>query len=631
MTQPVQTFQEIMERKLTTILAADAVGFSTSMERDEEGTLAALKQQRSVIDAEIEDHRGEVFGSAGDSVIAEFASPVAAVRCAVRIQERLIQQVQSIPNGMRFRIGVHIGDVMVDGNNLIGDGVNVAARLEQIAPPAGICISQQVADIVRGKVDVEFSFGGPQKLKNISKELGVWVWPEAKSQSIANNTVRRFRYRVGVAAATAMVIAIAVFAAGLFDWAGLRPQAIEHEVSSQTIAILPFNNASGDADQRYLSDGVAIDLIAALSQVSDLQVVAQGASFSYSSDDGDIRDIAQQLKADVVLEGSVRQLGDNLRLTAALVDGTTGANLWAKQFDGDRQELLVFQSTVLDELVRVLSVRLSRAERARLGVRGTSDIEAYDAYLRARQLQNLYTKGTNFEAENVLQHAIRRDSSFALPYAHLSQIYSFRVENGWAEDRDETIEAAFAAAEKAIELDPELPFAHFALGRLFTRSYAHHLPNAVERAKEEFSIAVRLDENYVDGYVFLANVHIFDGEAEKALPLIASAMERNPKPPFWYALAEGMARFFLGEYEAAEASLVFARDQNNTAPHPYRYLIATYGKLGRIDDAEWEASEYEALGRIATVDAMVSSASISDPGYRALFAEGLVAAGLPDM
>ncbi|MGJ8582490.1 MAG: winged helix-turn-helix domain-containing tetratricopeptide repeat protein [Marinosulfonomonas sp.] len=460
----------------------------------------------------------------------------------------------------------------------------------------------------------------PKRGYRLEKQAITMPTTEQKKTAQPNKSLRVF----------VTLIALLAVIGSVFAWNQGQSDAIGTD-TQKTIAVLPFRNTSGDPGQRYLSDGVAVDLIAALSQVSDLRVVAQGASFAYSLDDSDVRDIADTLNADVVLEGSIRQVAEGLRLTAALVDGHTGENLWTKQYDGNRDDLLTFQSGVLDELVRVLSVRLSRAERTRLGVRGTKDIEAHDAYLRARELVNRFTQDTNLEAERILHQAIRRDPNFALLYAYLSQVYSFRVENGWAEEPDSSIEAAFSAAKKAVEIDPELPFAHFALGRLFTRSFAHDLPDAVERAKEEFSTAVKLDENYVDGYVFLANVHIFDGEAEKALPLVASAMERNPRPPFWYALAEGMARFFLGEYEAAEASLVLSRDQNSTAPHAHRFLIATYGKLGRLDDAEWAALEYEALGRIATIEAMVKSASISDPDYRKFFADGLRTAGLPEM
>lgn len=398
----------------------------------------------------------------------------------------------------------------------------------------------------------------------------------------------------------------------------------------RTIAVLPFRNDSGDADQAYLSNGIAEDLIVSLSRISDLRVVSRGTSFGFTGE-GDLREVAARLEADVILEGGVRQVGERLRLTASLVDGGTGANLWANAYEGARSEIFDFQEEVLEELVRVLSVRLSRSERARLGVRGTESVEAHDAYLFGREQANSFTKDANLAAERALQRAIRLDPDFALARAHLAQIYSFRVEYGWAADRQATVDRAFAEIDNAIDLDPKLPFARFVRGRMFTRSYAHALPDAVARAKAEYAKALELDPNYVDAYLFLANIHIFDGEAEAALPLIESAFARNPIPPFWYDQAEGMARYFLGEYEAAEAALVSARDKNPSAPHPYRMLIATQGQMGHTDDADWTAMEYEALGRNATVEAILSSASVSDPGYREKFADGLRKAGLPEM
>lgn len=422
----------------------------------------------------------------------------------------------------------------------------------------------------------------------------------------------------------AAAVAVAVLLAAGVAWWALRPGPAAE--ASRTIAVLPFRNDSGDAEQGYLANGVAEDLIVALSRISDLRVVARGTSFAFPPEGRNMREIASALEADVLLEGSVRQVGERLRLTASLVDGATGANLWANAYEGARSEIFDFQEEVLEELVRVLSVRLSRAERARLGVTGTKSVEAHDAYLIGRELENLYTRTTNLEAEAALARAVRLDPEFALAHAHLSQVYSFRVENGWTAETEATVAKAFAAAEKAVALDPDLPFAHFALGRLYTRSYASDMAVAASH----YSRAIELDPNYVDAYVFLANILIFDGHADEALPLIASALERNPVPPFWYALAEGMAQYFLGDYEAAEAALIQARDQNPTAPFPHRFLMATYGQMGRVDDAEWSAMEYEALGRIATVGDLMASASVSDPGYREIFAEGFRKAGLPE-
>ena len=393
-----------------------------------------------------------------------------------------------------------------------------------------------------------------------------------------------------------------------------------------TIAVMPFLNMSGDDAQTYFSNGLSEDLIISLSNISDLRLLSRGASFSMSQSDQGIQEIARVLRADYVLEGSVRRLGGSLRVSAALVDGETGANVWANRFEGTTSDIFDFQDEVVEALVRTLSVRLSPSERERLGVHGTENVAAHDAYLRGRELENLYTRDTNYAAEAALLEAISIDPNYALAHAHLAQVYSFRVENNWTNEADRYIEAAFVSAGRAVELDPNLPFAHFSLGRLYTRSFS---PDE-ERAAAAYETAIRLDPNYDDAYVFLANIHIFNGRAETALPLISKAFERNPLPPYWYYLAEGMSLYFLGNYEAAVASLVRARDQNPTAPYPYRFLIATYGWLGDTDEAEWMAMEYETLGRTATVEALLTSASIQDPNYRSAFAEGFRQAGLPE-
>lgn len=393
-----------------------------------------------------------------------------------------------------------------------------------------------------------------------------------------------------------------------------------------TIAVLPFQNMSGDPAQTYFSNGIAEDLITDLSGLSDVRVISRGASFSLDGSVASIQELAQVLQADVIVEGSVRRMGENLRISAALVDGESGANLWAKRYEGTSKDVFSFQEEVASALLRTLSVQLSSDERRRLGVRGTVNVEAHDAYLKGRELENFYTAETNLQAEDALRQAIRIDPNYALPHAHLAQVHSFRVENNWTQNRDADIKAAFEHAQRSVALDPELPFAHFSLGRLFTRSFSADEARAIEA----YETAIRLDPNYDDAYVFLANIYIFNGRAEEALPLIAQAQARNPLPPYWYALAEGMAQYFLENYEAAEALLVRARDQNPTAPYPYRFLIATYGQMGNTDEADWMAMEYETLGRVATIEALLSSASIQDPTYRSAFVEGFRLANLPE-
>lgn len=425
-----------------------------------------------------------------------------------------------------------------------------------------------------------------------------------------------------VAAIAAVLLALVVGSVFLFGDRGTEIVPGEEPV----VAVLPFADESGDASQSYFADGLAEDLIVSLSKIGDLRVISRSTSFTAAQDATGPQEVAGLVGADAVLEGSVRRVGDALSLSASLVEGESGAVLWAERYEGDAGDIFEFQKSVLAELTSALSLRLSRAERARLGVFGTDSVEAHDAYLRGRQLENLYTAETNLAAEKALRDAIRLDPDFALAHAHLSQVLSFRVENRWTEAAQDTIRAAFEAAETALKLDPELPFAHFVLGRLHTRSFARDLG----KAADHYEKAVALDPNYVDAYAFLANIKIFDGQAEAAVPLIDEAFRRNPFPPYWYYLARGMASYYLEDYETAEAALVTARDMNPTAPFPYRILIPTYGQIGDVDEAEWMAMEYEALGRVATIEKMLDSASIADPGYREKLADGLRKAGLPE-
>ena len=425
--------------------------------------------------------------------------------------------------------------------------------------------------------------------------------------------------RIGLAA-----VALALLIAGLAAWF-LRPAAPAGE--PQRIAVLPFTNASGDPGQDYFSNGLAEDLIVDLSGLTDVDVISRAASFALGSGAGSVPEMAALLRADVMVEGSVRRQDESLRISVALIDGETGLNLWARRFEGAPEDIFAFQDEVAEEIVRALSVKLSRAERARLGVRGTDSIEAHDAFLRGRALENVYTRETNLAAEAALEEALRITPDYALAHAHLAQVLSFRLENNWTDAREETRDAAFAHAERAVEIDPDLPYAHFSLGRLHTRSYA---PPDEAKAIAAYEEALRLDPTYDDANMFLANIHIFNGRAEEALPLIEAGFAANPLPPFWYDQAAGMAHYYLGNYEAAEAHLVAARDRNPTAPYPYRVLIATYGMLGDAGEAEWTTMEYEALGREATVEALLSSASVQDDAYREALAEGYRRAGLPE-
>ena len=397
-------------------------------------------------------------------------------------------------------------------------------------------------------------------------------------------------------------------------------------VAPQSIAVMPFVNASGDDDQAYYSDGLAEELIVSLSQISDLRVTSRSASFFVAGQTSDPRQISEELQANYLVEGSVRRVGDTLKITAALIDGRSGENLWAQSYSGAEADVFDFQEAVVRELVRVLSVRLSPQERERLGVRGTADVAAFDHYLRGLALADFLTATDNLTAEREFLEALRLDSDYAAAHAQLSLVLSMRAEFGWTKAMSETISRAAQHAEKATALEPGLPFAHFAMGRLLSRRFIGDL----DGANSAFERAIDLDPNYADAYAFAAIVQVADGRAEEGLATITEAFARNPVPPYWYFMSLGLARFHLGQYEAAEEALTEVLRRNPNFLNAMRLLMATYGHLGRVDDAQWLAFEYEALGPPARISTLMDATNVDHPPYREKIAEGLRLAGLPE-
>ncbi len=394
----------------------------------------------------------------------------------------------------------------------------------------------------------------------------------------------------------------------------------------QSIAVLPFENLSGNDEQAYYSNGLAEELVVNLSKIADLRVVSRAASFSVAQNASDPRQIAQELRVSYLVDGSVRREGQTLRITAALIDGANGENIWADSYAGAEADVFDFQEAVLSELVRVLSVRLSKQERERLGVLGTRDADAFDNYLRGKELAGFLTASHNEQAEDAFAAAIRRDPDYAAAHAQLSIVLSMRVEYGWTSDVTNTLARAVQHAEQAVALSPDLPFAHFALGRLLSRSFIADLLGA----SAEFERAIELDPNYTDAYAFYAIVQVSDGRAEEALKTIAEAFARNPVPPYWYYMPLGLANFYLGDYEAAEVALTELLQRNPNLQNALRILIATYGHMGQLDDADWLVMEYEALGGVATINGIMQVTNIEHPPYREAVIEGLRLAGLPE-
>jgi adenylate cyclase len=420
---------------------------------------------------------------------------------------------------------------------------------------------------------------------------------------------------LAAALSIAGVILLAVVISGLSDTRDPR-----------TIAVMPFDNASGEEGQAYYAIGLSEELIVKLSQIADLRVASRGASAFVGARTSDPRQIAEELKVSYLVEGTVRRTGDTLRITAALIDGESGENLWAHTYVGEEKNVFDLQDSVIEELVRVLSVRLSPQERARLGVRGTTDVTAFDHYLQGIALADFLTAADNLSAEEEFLEALRLDPDYPAAHAQLSLVLSMRSEFGWTDEQSGTFARAMQHAEKAVSLAPDLPFAHFALGRLLSRRFKGDL----EGASAAFGRAIELDPNYTDAYAFASIVQIADGRAEEGLRTINEAFARNPAPPYWYFMSLGLGHYVLGQYEAADAALTELLRRNPNFPNAMRILMATYGQTGRVEDAQWLAVEYEALGGRATISNLMNATNIRHAPYRAAIAEGLRLAGLPE-
>ena len=544
-------------RKLIAIVSADVAGYSRLMAADETGTLAALKAHRAEHwDPKIAEYRGRVVGTAGDSLLVEFASVVDAVACAVEVQQAIVAGNAELPDDrkMLFRVGVNLGEIIVDADDIYGDGVNVAARLQEIAEPGGVSLADAVYRQIEGKVDFAFADQGEHRLKNIARPVRVWRW-----QSDVPG----------------------VPATGPADTLALPEKP--------SIAVLPFDNMSGDPEQDYFSDGITEDIITDLSKISGLFIIARNSAFAYKGKVGDVQRVSRELGVRYVLEGSVRKAGGRVRITAQLVDGRTGGHLWAERYDRDLTDIFAVQDEVTDEIVSTLSLKLTAAERGRGPAQDTDNPEAYDYLLRGRGQLLRATRQGNAEARRMFEKARELDPAYASAYARLAQAHTQEMMQGWSESPAESLDRAYAFSEQALALDDSSPLVHGVLAYvcLWRREHA--------RAMAEAERAIALDANNADSYNALASILTFVGEPEKSLPLMERAMRLNPHYLGEYIAALGHAHFVMRRYEDAVAAFKRGIVRNPDFMPNHLLLAASYAKLGKQADARAEVTESKRL------------------------------------
>src|SRR5438445_5666763 len=483
-----------MERRLAAIFAADVAGYSRLIGADGEGTLARLKaHRRELIDPKIAEHQGRIVKTTGDGVLAEFASPVKAVRCAIDVQHGMAARNADIPEGKRieFRIGINLGDVVVEDDDIFGDGVNIAARLENIAEPGAVYISRAVRDFVTDAAELVLEDLGEQPLKNIAKPVQV------------------FR------------IAAPDRAAGAPQPAGAAAvPAVPHKPS---IAVLPFANMSGDAEQEYFSDGMTEDLITDLSKISALFVIARNSSFAYKGKSMKVQEIGRDLGVRFVLEGSIRKSGNRVRITAQLIDAESGGHLWADRFDRDLTDIFATQDEVVEKIVRALAVTLTQGEEKRLGRRGTANVAAYEAVLRALELLSRSTREGIAQARAMYHRAIELDPTYAVPHAGLAATGVSNYVSDWTDDPEAELDQSERWARRALELDDSEPVAHMALGSVMLWRRDH------DGALAEFRRMIALDPNFAQGHSATGLALMYAGRSAEALEPVAVSMRHGPQ------------------------------------------------------------------------------------------------------
>jgi adenylate cyclase len=597
-----------VERKLTAILCADVHGYSRLMGGDEEATLATLTAHRKIIDNLIEQHHGRFVNSAGDSVLAEFASVVEAVNCAVDIQSALKTENAKLPpeRRMEFRIGINLGDVMVEGDQIYGDGINVAARLESLADPGGICISGKVHEEIGHKLALSYDNLGAQRVKNIADPVRVFrvlLEPGAAKTTKPQNVQRKYLRRGAFSLAGLAIIAAAILLVQHVSLKTPRTSASIPPAQSPalalpdqpSIAVLPFANLSGDPQQEYFSDGITDDLITDLSRLPGLFVIARTSSFTYKDKPAKLQEVGRELGVRYVLEGSARKTADRVRINVQLVDASTGDQIWTQRYDRQLHDIFALQDEIVQSLAATLHLQLTVLQRGWVLPQRTKNLEAYDDFLRGFESLLNPTPDGLAKGRKMFEKSVELDPGYADAYGALA--VSYFLGSIWQFDKDPgVLDRATESVDKAIALDDSEADAYA------VRGWIEGIKDQHDRAVADGKRAVSLDPNSAFGWLALADINdaecVFPAgimppdwgtsKPQEVLAHAQNAIRLDPRHPQKYSMPEGVAYNGLGRYADAVEALKRS-DQNN--PWVHVNLVYAYSELGRQQDARAEAAE----------------------------------------
>jgi TolB-like protein/class 3 adenylate cyclase len=572
-------------RRLAAILAADVAGYSRLIGADEEGTLNRLRSLRAeVIDPKITEHRGRIVKTTGDGLLVEFSSVVDALRCATQWQAGMAERNAAVPgdNHIEFRMGVHQGDIVVEDDDIFGDGVNVAARLEGLAEPGGICVSARVQEDVAGRLDLTFDDIGEQSLKNIAR------------------SVRVYRVRRPATKSTP---------------SGAPIKATLPLPDKPSIAVLPFANMSGDPEQEYFADGMVEEIITALSRIRWLFVIARNSSFTYKGQAIDVKQVGRDLGVRYVLEGSVRKAGQRVRIAAQLIDATTGTHLWADRFDGSLEDVFELQDKIALSVAGIIEPTLQAAEMRRSAGRPTTDLSAYDLYLRALAALYPITKDQTFEALGLLEQAIAIDRHYGPALSWAAMCHLRLVEDGWAEEPETSRSKGIDLARQALQAGENDP-------RVLAQA-AYVLAQSGEDIGAMIGLvdrALALNPSYAQGWFLSGVLRSFAGQHDLAIEHAENSLRLSPREPVGTPLSlMGGAYFFKRQFDEAVSKLLLAIQDDPGFPLPHRTLAACYAHMGRLDEA------HDIVARLRTITPLVIPSELPwrNPEDRELLLSGL--------
>jgi len=632
---------EDFKRKLTAILSADVKGYSHLMAEDEEATVRTITAYREVITEIVQKHRGRVVDSPGDNILSEFSSVVDAVRGAVEIQEELKVRNAELPENrrMEFRIGVNLGDVIHEEERIYGDGVNVAARVESLADAGGICISRSAYDQVKNKLTLGYENLGEYSVKNIAEPVRIYkvlMDPESVGKVIGE---RRVEPKRGLRIAIAAVIALLLVVGGAVLWKSYQTIVSPPvEVASvekmafplpekPSLAVLPFDNLSGDPKQDYFSDGITESIITALSNVSNLFVIARNSTFTYKGKPVKVQQVAEELGVRYVLEGSVQRSGDRVRITAQLIDALKGHHLWAENYDRRFGDIFALQDDITENVTMALQVKLTEGEQARIKRGHTENPEAYEYWLRGRERSLSFTKEDNAQRRKLYEKAAELDPNNSFLWKDIGWTHYRDARFGWTDTPAQSLALAEELAQKTLAVDDYSAQAYALLSSVYMVKRQH------DKAVAYGEKALALAPNLADMKAAVAVPFMYSGRPEEAIELVKKAMRLSPYYPAWYLAVLGHAYRLTGQYEEAITLLESWRARANPrSALPHLFLAFTYEEAGRGEEAQAAVAEVLKRKPKASIKGYAKSKLFpyKDPADIERVLDSLRKAGLPE-